>query len=236
MTDIHSHIIFDVDDGSKSIDESIQLLKMLKSVGFDNVIATPHYIENTEYCSYNPEKLEKLAILREELAKQNVGINLYLGNEIFINDHIIESIQEGKAYSLNNSKYLLFELPFHNQIIGLTDIVYEMKVAGYIPILAHPERYSYFHDNYALVDELKEEGLLFQCNFASILGYYGKESEKLLKYMLKNRYVNYLGTDIHHTSKAYTIEHFKKIDKMFNKLAGKEYYQEIINNGDNLVK
>lgn len=236
MTDIHSHIIFDVDDGSKNIEESLGLLKMLKGVGFNNVIMTPHYIEDTEYCSYNPEKLEKLAILREEVKKHNIDINLYLGNEIFINDHIIEGIEEGKIYPLNNSKYILFELPFHNQIIGLADFVYEMKVAGYIPILAHPERYSYFHNNYDLVDELKEEGLLFQCNYASILGYYGKESEKLLKYMLKNKYVDYLGTDIHHTSKAYVIDHFKKIDKMFNKLAGKDYYQKIIDNADNLVK
>ena len=236
MTDIHSHIIFDVDDGSKSIEESLELLKMLSSVGFNNVIMTPHYIEDTEYCSYNPEKLEKLNILRDEVKKHNIGINLYLGNEIFINDHIVEGIQEGKIYTLNNTKYLLFELPFHNQILGLADFVYEMKIAGYVPILAHPERYSYFQNNYDLVDELKEEGLLFQCNYASILGYYGKESEKLLKYMLKNEYVDYLGTDIHHTSKAYVIDNFKKIDKMFNKIAGKEYYQEIIQNGDNLVK
>ena len=236
MTDIHSHIIFDVDDGSKSIEESLELLKMLSSVGFNNVIMTPHYIEDTEYCSYNSEKLEKLNILRDEVKKHNIGINLYLGNEIFINDHIVEGIQEGKIYTLNNTKYLLFELPFHNQILGLADFVYEMKIAGYVPILAHPERYSYFQNNYDLVDELKEEGLLFQCNYASILGYYGKESEKLLKYMLKNEYVDYLGTDIHHTSKAYVIDNFKKIDKMFNKIAGKEYYQEIIQNGDNLVK
>ena len=236
MTDIHSHIIFDVDDGSKSIEESLELLKMLKSVGFDNIIMTPHYIEDTEYCSYNPEKLEKLAILREEVKKHNIDINLYLGNEIFINDHIIDGISEGKIYPLNNSKYILFELPFHNQILGLADFVYEMKIAGYIPILAHPERYSYFQSNYDLVDELKEEGLLFQCNYASILGYYGKDAEKLIKYMLKNEYVDYLGTDIHHTSKAYVIDHFKKIDKMFNKLAGREYYQRIIHNADNLVK
>ncbi len=235
MTDIHSHVLFDVDDGSKSIEESIDLLKMLKSVGFDNVIATPHYIEDTEYCSYNPEKETKLAILRREIEKQNIGIYLYLGNEIFINDHIPEGIQANKISTLNNTKYILFELPFHNQIIGLNDFIYEMKIQGYIPILAHPERYSYFHDNYDLVDELKEEGVLFQCNFASILGYYGKKSEKLIKYMLKHKYVDYLGTDIHHTSKAYTIEHFDKINKMFNKIAGADYYKKIIRNGDELV-
>ena len=236
MTDIHSHIIFDVDDGSKDINESIALLKELKSVGFDNIIMTPHYIEGTNYCSYNDEKLTKLNILRDEVKKQNIDINLYLGNEIFINDHIVEGITENKIYTLNNSKYLLFELPFHNQILGLADIVYEMKVQGYIPILAHPERSRYFQENYKLVDKIKDEGLLYQCNNDNIIAYYGKEAEKLLKYMLKNEYVDYLGTDIHHINKTYVTDNFKKIEKMFNKIAGKEYYQEIITNGDNLVK
>ena len=87
-----------------------------------------------------------------------------------------------------------------------------------------------------MVDDLREEGLLFQANYASILGYYGKESEKLLKYMLKHEYVDYLGTDVHHTSKTYVIDNFKKIEKHFNKYAGREYYQEIIDNCDKLVK
>ena len=141
-----------------------------------------------------------------------------------------------KIYTLNNSKYLLFELPFHNQILGLADIIYEMKVAGYIPILAHPERYTYFQDNYRLVDELKKEGLLFQCNFSSILGGYGDRAKKLIKYMLKNKYVDYLGTDIHHMDRTYVIDNFPKIEKAFNKIAGNKYYQEILDNGDKLVK
>lgn len=236
MTDLHSHIIFDVDDGSSSIEESLQLLKGLKSVGFDNVIMTPHYIEGSEYCSENNEKLEKLEILKNEVRKNNIDINLFLGNEVFINDHMIEGVENNLIYTLNNSKYLLFELPFHNRIISLSDIVYEMRVQGYIPILAHPERYIYFQDNYDLVDELREEGLLFQANFASILGYYGKGAQKLLKYMLKNEYIDYLGTDIHHINKTYTIDNFSKIEKEFNKVAGKEYYARIIKNGDNLVK
>lgn len=236
MTDIHSHIIFDVDDGSSSIEESIKLIKELKSVGFNNIIMTPHYIEGSEYSSENEEKLTKLALLKEEVKKQKIDINLYLGNEIFINDHIIEGIKDNKIYTLNNSKYLLFELPFHNQIIGLADIVYEMKVAGYIPILAHPERYSYFQKNPHLLDELKKEGLLFQCNYASILGNYGIASKKLLKYLLKKEYVDYFGTDIHHINKTFVTDNFDKIKKHIIKITGEEYFQEIINNCDNLVK
>ena len=236
MTDIHSHIIYDVDDGSSSQKESIELIKKLSEAGFSNIIMTPHYIEGSEYCSYNPEKLEKLEVLRNLVKENNIPVNLYLGNEVFINDNIVNDIKENRIYTLNNSKYLLFELPFHNQILNLADIIYEIKIQGYIPILAHPERYSYFQDDYDMVDNLREEGLLFQANYASILGYYGKSAEKLLKYMLKNEYVDFLGTDIHHVSKTYVTDNFKKIEKLFNKFAGKDYYQKIKNNCDSLVK
>ena len=236
MTDIHSHILFGVDDGSNSIEESIELLKTLKSIGFNNVILTPHYIKGNTYNINNKEKLYKLNILKEEVKKNKININLYLGNEIYISTSIVEDIQKGNAYTLNNSKYLLFELPFHNKIINIKDIIYEIKLEGYIPILAHPERYEYFQKNYHLVDELKEEGLLFQSNYASIIRYYGKESEKLLKYMLKKKYINYLGTDIHHLSQTTIIDNFKKIEKKLMKIVGEEYYKEIITNGDKILK
>ena len=235
MTDIHSHILFDVDDGSKTIEESTELLKKLHKVGFNNVILTPHYIKDSEYSSKNKEKKQKINELKEELIKQNIDINIFLGNEIFINNEIYELIKEGEIHTLNNTRYILVELPFHNEIVNLEDIIYELKIKGLIPIIAHPERYSYFQNNYKEVDRLREEGFLFQGNYASILGYYGKDAQKLLKYMLKKQYIDYLGTDIHRTAKTYVKENFKKIEKNILKITKKEYYQEIKDNCDNLV-
>lgn len=236
MTDIHSHILFDVDDGSKSIEESIELLKKMKDIGFDNVILTPHYIEGSEYSSKNLEKKKKLNQIKEELLNQNIDINIYLGNEIFINNNIYELIKNGEIHTLNNTRYILVELPFHNQIVNLEDIIYELKIKGLIPIIAHPERYSYFQNNYKEVDRLREEGFLFQGNYASILGYYGKESQKLLKYMLKKQYIDYLGTDVHRTAKTYVIDNFKKIEKNIIKITKNDYYQEIKENNNDLIK
>ena len=236
MTDIHSHILFDVDDGSKSIEESVELLKKLKKIGFNNVILTPHYIKDSEYSSENKEKKQKLNELKEELINQNIDINIFLGNEIFINNEIYDLIKEGQIHTLNNTRYILVELPFHNEIVNLEDIIYELKIKGLIPIIAHPERYSYFQNNYKEVDRLKEEGFLFQANYASILGYYGKESQKLLKYMLKKQYIDYLGTDIHRTAKTYVIDNFSKIEKNILKITKKDYYQEIKDNCDNIIK
>lgn len=236
MTDIHSHILFDVDDGSRNLDESIELLKKMKEVGFTNVILTPHYIEGSEYCCINPEKREKINIIKKELEKNNININIYLGNEIFINNNIIELIKKDYIYTLNNSRYILIELPFHNQIVNVEDIIYELKIRGLIPIIAHPERYSYFQENYNEVDRLREEGFLFQGNYASVLGYYGKESQKLFKYMLKNKYIDYLGTDIHQTTKTYVIDNFKKIEKHIIKITKQDYYNNIQKNNNDILK
>lgn len=235
MTDVHSHILFGVDDGSSSIEESITLLKGLKEVGFNNVILTPHYIEGSDYCSSRSNNLEKYNELKKIIKDKKIGINIYLGNEIFIDDDIIEYIKEGKISSLNDTKYLLIELPFHNKIVNLEDTLYELSYAGFVPILAHPERYDFFQKDYKIVDSLRENGVLFQANYASILGYYDNKSKKLLKYMLKKGYIDFLGTDIHRTKKMFVIDNFDKIEKKIVKIIGTDNYKKIISNCNKLV-
>lgn len=236
MTDIHSHILFDVDDGSRTIEESIKLLKRMHEIGFNNVILTPHYIEGSEYNCENAEKRDKIKQIKKELEKQNIDINICLGNEIFINNNICELIETDTIHTLNNTKYILVEFPFHNQIVNLEDIIYELKIKGLVPIIAHPERYSYFQENYKEVDKLREEGFIFQGNYASITGYYGKQSQKLLKYMLKKQYIDYLGTDIHRVDKAYVLDNFEKIEKKIIKIIKQDYYNKIKRNSDLIIK
>lgn len=236
MTDIHSHIINEIDDGSRSIEESIDLLKAMANVGFTDVVATPHYIEGSEYAADNKTKLAKLNKIKKELKKQGVEINLYLGNEVFINSHMVENIEKGNIYTINNSKYILFELPFHDQILNLNDIIYELKIDGYIPILAHPERYTYYWKKPKLYDELKENGLLFQANFSSIIGCYGKHSQKMLKYLLKKGYIDYLATDIHHITNTSTLDNFDLIKKKIVKIIGINEWKRILNNSNLLIK
>lgn len=236
MTDVHSHIIYGIDDGSHSIEETIELLKKMEEVGFQNVIATPHYIEKSEYDANNKEKIKRLEVIRDAIKKEGLKINVYLGNEIYVNDHISDLIKNGEVYTLNNTKYLLFEIPFRNRILNVKDIIHEIKMAGYIPILAHPERYIYFQDDYKLVDELKAEDVLFQSNFGSLTGYYGHRSLKLLKYMLKRDYVDYLGTDIHHLNKDNILDNFEVATKKFTKILGQEKFNQILANADRLIK
>lgn len=236
MTDIHSHLIYDIDDGTKTMEESIELIKLLHQVGFNNLIITPHYIEKSKYSANNNEKLKKYNELKKAVKKEKININLYLGNEVFINNNILEEIKVGEIYTLNNSKYLLFELPFHNQILNVIDIIYEIKLAGYIPILAHPERYDYFYKNHQLIDDLKKEGILFQANYGSITGLHGLKAKRLIKYLLKKDYIDFFGTDLHHYNKPDIISNFQTIEKKLIKTIGKEKYQRILKNADNILK
>ena len=236
MTDIHSHIIYGVDDGSKSIEESLEILKKMKDVGFTDVICTPHFIEDTEYSSENKEKLIKLDALKDAISYTNLGINVYLGNEVFINDNVVENIKDNKIYPLNNTEYVLVEFPLHNKLININDVLFEIKHSGYTPIIAHPERYDAFKKDYKLVKSLKEDGYLFQSNYSSILGNYGSEAKKLFKRLLKDHFVDYLGTDIHHSARTFTLDNFPKIIKKITKYTGEDYFKQIMKNCDKLVK
>ena len=234
--DIHSHILFGVDDGAKNIDESIELLRSLENIGFTDVFLTPHYINGSDYDSVKDINLKAFTELKKEIKNNELSINVYLGNEIFINDNIDSLVKDGIISSLNDSKYLLIELPFQNKINNLENILYEIKCLGYEVILAHVERYEYFQKNPKLLDELKEIGVLFQANYASILGYYGSKEKKLIKNLLKMNYIDFFGTDIHSINKTYVIDNFSQIEKKIIKIIGEEGYQNILNNSKDIIK
>lgn len=235
MIDTHNHILFNIDDGCKTIDESIILLKQMEKLGFKKIILTPHYIKETKYIVNNIEKENKINELKEKLKEKKINIDLYLGNEIFITDNIIDLLKNNNASSVNKSRYVLIELPFENEIIGLTDILYELKYNKLIPIIAHPERYIYFQNDIRKIDKLREEGILFQVNYASLLGLYGRKAKKTIKYLLKNGYVDFFGTDIHRITQTTVLDNFKKIEKKIIRLIGPEEYKRIITNGEKII-
>lgn len=235
MTDVHSHILFGIDDGSRTISESVELLKKLKSVGFNNVILTPHFILDSTYNSNYESNIKIYNELKERLISENIDINIYLGNEIFIDKNVPTLLEKNIITSLNGTKYVLVEFPMHNKLLNIEDILYEIRSKGYEVVIAHPERYDAFKEDYSIVDTLREDGFLFQSNYSSILGYYGKDSIKLLKYMLKRHYIDFLGTDIHRIEKTYVIDNFKKIEKHIIKITGSEYYNKIQSNNNKLI-
>lgn len=211
MIDIHSHLLFGIDDGSRSIEESIYIINKLSKIGYTDIILTPHFINGSSYMSSRENNLELLKKLKVGLIKYKVPVNLYLGNEIYIDSEIIDLFKKGIISSLNNSKYLLIELPMSGENEIYYDVFLDLVNMGYKVILAHPERYISFQKDFNKVYELKELGVLFQCNVGSILGDYGSNAKKTIKRLLKEHLISFMGTDIHHNKKDYMfVENAKK--------------------------
>lgn len=195
MVDIHTHIIYGVDDGSDTIEESVAILKCAAQNGVTHLILTPHYIDKGEY--NKDECLAKFQILKDEIRKQDVGIKLYFGNEIAVYGNIAEILEDGQVESLAGSKYMLIEFPMNVDVPYVEDTIYEMKLKGFIPIIAHPERCECFRIHYDRIKKAVEEGAYMQCNTGSLNGSYGITARKIVKNMLKDNLVHFFATDTH---------------------------------------
>ena len=205
MVDIHNHLLYGIDDGSKSIEESIDVLKDLEQVGYTDIILTPHYITDSRYDSSRDNNLERLNILKEEVKRNSININLYLGNEIFIDDSIYELLKEDLVSSLNDTDYLLIELPLSGEFSGYLEIFKYLIQKGYNVILAHPERYISFQDDFSKIYELENIGVYFQSNIDSLVGKYGPKAEEMIIRLLKENKLSFLATDIHSKKHDYNI-------------------------------
>ena len=228
MRDIHCHLLYGIDDGSKSLEESINILDKMYNDGFTDIIITPHYMKDTRYNANNSEKLK----LFEELKNNYNKINLYLGNEVYVDEDMVSLIKNNEIYTLNNSKYLLMELPMNNRIKNIEEIIYSLTRENIIPVIAHPERYKYVQNDIKYLDKLKEMGVLFQGNYESLFDKYGKGSKKTLKKLLKNNYITFLGSDYHHGN---TDMHSKLVEKKLMKiLKDQNKVNDLIN--ENILK
>ena len=227
MIDIHNHALYSIDDGSSSIEESINIIKKLHELGFNKIVLTPHYIPGSEYNKDNLDKVDKILEIKNELKNNNIPVLIYPGNEIFINNEIEQNIDNKVINTINNSKYLLIEFSLYNILNNIEDILYELTIKGYKIIIAHPERYTYYQDNYKLIDNLLENNNIYlQCNYNSIIGKYGNKAKKLMKYLLKNNLVTFLGTDCH-KQKSNILETFPKCKKKIIKIIGEEQFTKL---------
>ena len=234
MIDTHSHLIYGVDDGSKTLEESIKILSELTKMGITDTIITPHYINETNYMSTKIDNLKKLNILKKELKKNNININLYLGNEVYIDKNISSLVKDNKICTLNNKEYILIELPMSGIYSDYQDILANLINEGFKVVLAHPERYSTFQKDFNKIYELNDIGVLFQCNVGSILGEYGIKAKKVVKRILKEDLVFMFGTDIHHNNKS--IDFVEKSKNKIKKYVSEEKLEDLfINNAKKII-
>ena len=216
MKDLHSHLLPGIDDGCKEIGESRTLLKAAQEQGITDLVLTPHYMENTKYNANNEEKNKRFEELKEEAKKAGIEINLYLGNEVYMTENFQDLLKQQEITTINNSKYLLIEFPLGNMLYNSKEILYDLVVSGYVPILAHPERYRIFQRHPDHIDEYLRMGVLLQGNYKSLYGKYGKDAKKTLIYFLKNNKITFLASDCHH-DKDFKIKKLKKKLKSITK-------------------
>lgn len=198
MFDVHSHILFGVDDGSKNVDQSVEMIKMGSSVGFTDIIGTPHYIGNTEFSSNMADNARLLADLRGKITDCNLSTKLYLGNECFLESNLVENLKDQRVATLHNTSYILLEVPRSKTMFSsLLNFIFELQLNGYFVILAHPERYDFVVDDIHILEELIKRDVLIQMNLPSLVGVYGRTVQNTANKMLEHNMVHLIGSDAH---------------------------------------
>ena len=222
IIDIHTHILPGVDDGAKTIDDSRRIIEYLKKAGTTDIVLTSHYIKGSNY-KFNALVRSKIL---EELKKfiDLDGINLYLGNEVYLCDDVIELFEKHEICTLNNSKYMLVELPLNTYLKNFPNILCDISDYGIVPIIAHPERYRFLQKDKKRLKELFEFDCLLQCNVESLTGKYGKNAKKLCKWLLKKDLVSFVASDVHYPSNPRNLY---KAYKKLCKLVGPEKFREL---------
>ena len=203
-TDLHSHLIPTIDDGSKSMEQSIEMVKSLKNLGFKKLITTPHIMIH-RFPNNRDIILGGLEKLQEELLKQNIDMPIQAASEYYYDEHFIELIRKKELLTFGDN-HVLFELSYTTPVFGIEQTIYELLKAGYKPILAHPERYVYFASSPEKYHKLKEAGLQFQINVNSTNDFYGKKTRLAVKYIIDNGLVDFVGSDTHRPNYVEALE------------------------------
>lgn len=228
MIDFHSHIMFDVDDGSKDIEMTKAMLLNSVNEGVSHIVSTPHFIlgdSEVESQAYN-EKLEMMKAI------EGVNIKILKGMEIYIDPNLPKLYEEGKIWGINGGCYMLIELPMREFPKYTEDVFYELRIKGIIPILAHPERNLSIMKNPDLLKSLLCQGNLAQLNAGSLSGFYGKTIKEFAETLVKRNMIHVIGSDGHNNSKRNTNikDGYERVREL-----NEELYNWIVSNEEKII-
>ena len=214
-TDMHSHLLPNLDDGSSSIEDSIILVNQLNKLGFDSLITTPHIM--SDHYKNTPDTINKaLDKLKSEISEINVKVSA--AAEYYVDYEFQQDIKKKKFLTFGQN-FILVEFSFVSKPIKLKEIIFDLQVNGYTVVLAHPERYSYLSVRDLLL--LNERGVLLQINLLSIIGYYSKSVKNKLKRIIDHNLVSFVGTDCHNIHQA----------NLLHKCFTDPYWHKLVNSG-----
>ncbi|MBP2075909.1 tyrosine-protein phosphatase [Oceanobacillus polygoni] len=233
MIDIHSHILPGVDDGAKTEEDSLDMARAAVAQGITTIIATPHH-KNRKYDNDAQSILNHVDILNELFTKENIGLKVLAGQETRINGDMIEDIEKGELLSLNGSKYLFVEFPSGQVPRYATQMLFDIQVAGYTPIIVHPERNQELIEHPAKLYEFVKKGALTQVTAASLVGKFGKNIQKFSNQLIESNLTHFIASDAHNTnSRGFVMdEAFQQIKHAY----GSDYHYMFLENSELLVE
>ncbi|MES1222474.1 MAG: CpsB/CapC family capsule biosynthesis tyrosine phosphatase [Bacteroidota bacterium] len=205
-TDMHSHLIPGIDDGSPDMETSLQLVRGMMELGYTKLITTPHIMWDM-YKNDRATILEKLELLRAAVKEAGLAVEINAAAEYFLDDHVAGLIKNKEPLLTISGNMVLVEFSMAHASMSLKDILFDLQMHGYQPVLAHPERYIYLEHSKEFYEDLKDIGCMFQLNLLSLGNYYGKSVNELAHYLIKKNWYDLVGADLHH---------FRHLDAMHN--------------------
>jgi tyrosine-protein phosphatase YwqE len=195
--DMHSHLIPGVDDGSPDLATSLRLIKKLCDLGYRKIITTPHIYK--EFYPNTREIIEQgLAAVQKEVAQQGIDVHFHAAAEYFIDEAFEAKLKNKEPLLTLKDNLVLVEFSMVSPPLDLQQVLFDLQLNNYQPVIAHPERYSYLRKRTEVFDELKNAGCWFQVNLLSLIGYYGESVQEIAEHLIKKDYYDLAGTDLHH--------------------------------------
>ncbi|HET6225707.1 MAG TPA: CpsB/CapC family capsule biosynthesis tyrosine phosphatase [Bacteroidia bacterium] len=207
-TDIHSHFIPGIDDGSKTIEESVEMLTEMYNLGYKKIITTPHIMG--DFYRNTPEIiLSGLEKVKAALKAANIPLEMEGSAEYYLDFDLERKLDNGELLPFGDN-YILFEISYMNAPENLIHFIFKLQTMGYKPILAHPERYNFWHNNFEKYEDLADKGVKLQLNINSLTGYYSLGTKKIAELMIEKNLISFIGTDCHHMGHINLIKNVVK--------------------------
>lgn len=239
MLDIHCHILYGVDDGPKTLDNTIEMLRIAENDGVSEIIATPHFYWG-HYDTPREIINEKVKELNDICKEEDINIKIYSGQEVYLNSKTLDHYEEKIIDTIEGTNYMLVELDPSTLPKGTFDILYELKIKGIIPIIAHPERYRYVMEDVTILNKFIEEKCLFQVTAGSLEGVFGSKIKKIAESIVKHDLCNFIGSDAHGTGmrapKIYSAVEMINNEKLKERMRSYENFQKIYYSNKIIIK
>jgi len=216
--DIHSHLLPGIDDGSQNLSQSLTYISLLQNLGFEKLLCTPHIF--TELYPNSADTIfPALETVKAGLLNQHISMEIGAAAEYMIDD----TFKISDALLCLPDKHILIEMSYLSETPNIEQVIFELQIKGYLIVLAHPERYNFYHNSLHRYQRLKEMGCLFQLNLLAVVGYYGKSVKQAALYLLEQNMYDLAATDLHHDKHMSVLDNAVKTGNLYKILGNYEF-------------